>query len=137
MFVQLTILSLSFDKGSSGYGIINPTGPIFLTTFILSILSATLGLTKFLKNGPCQLVPHDFYGCGFISVMLIMFFSLLWKGGHFFLFLLSRQDDSNLTNSILIWICCFVIPHIIYVCILSHIIQCLSKNNSDFWPFMK
>ena len=72
VFVQLTILCLSFDEKSGAYGIVNPYGPIFLATFSVSTLSVTLGVAKFLKNGPCQLVPRDYYGCGFFFAMLII-----------------------------------------------------------------
>ena len=97
LFVQLTILSLSFDKNSGAYGIINPYAPIFLATFSISVLSLTLGVAKFLKNGPCQLVPRDFYGCGFFSAMLITFICLLTKGA-FYIFLVGTNCKIAIKN---------------------------------------
>ena len=111
LFVQLTIFTLSFDEKKDGYGIINPYGYKFLITVSLSILSATFGLTKFFKDGPCQLVPQN-YGCGFFTVMFIILINLLTKAAQFCLFI---SLYSNLTNGILTWLCWFVLPHIIYV----------------------
>ena len=93
VFVQLTILGLSFDNESDAYGILNPYGHVFQASFSVSILSATLGMTKFLKNGPCQLIPRDSYGCGFFTAMLITLFSLLAKGSHFTMAILGTSWD--------------------------------------------
>ena len=95
IFVQLTILALSFDDESDAYGILNPYGHVFQASFSVSILSATLGMTKFLKNGPCQLIPRDSYGCGFFTAMLITLFSLLAKGMNFLNFVYESGSSTQ------------------------------------------
>jgi len=132
VFVQLTILAFSFDEQRSDvYGIINPSGRMFLASFTISVLSATLGIAKFLKTGHCQLVPNEFYGCGFISTMLITLISLLMKGAQFYFFI---RVQSNLPTGIMIWIGLFIFPHIIYALILMVISVGWKKTFSELVP---
>ena len=58
---------------------------LFLTTFSLSVFSATFGIAKFLKVGPCRLVSsHGPLGglgsIGFLTLMLNIASTLLLKG---------------------------------------------------------
>ena len=51
---------------------LNPA--LFVTTFATSVLSATLGIAKFLKTGPCRLVPDQgpLGGHGTLAFFLLM-----------------------------------------------------------------
>ena len=60
-------------------------GDLFAATIIMSILSASKGLTTFLKDGPCPLLPKKGfcggYGhCGFILLFFNICFTLVGKG---------------------------------------------------------
>ena len=42
------------------YGIFNPSAdPRFFATFLLSVVSASFGMCRFLKSGPMTLVPRQ------------------------------------------------------------------------------
>ena len=47
---------------------------LFLVTFALSVFSATFGIAKFLKSGPCRLLPNDgpIGGYGTVPFLLLM-----------------------------------------------------------------
>ena len=48
--------------------------PLFITTFATSVLTATLGIAKFLKTGPCRLVPDQgpLGGHGTLAFLMLM-----------------------------------------------------------------
>merc|ERR1712051_57884 len=72
VFIQVAVMV-------STRGIIDPYGSLFLLTFLTSLLTATLGMAKFFKSGPIQLVPRDSYGCGFFTIMLLMASHIILK----------------------------------------------------------
>ena len=116
MFVNLALLVLSNDPNSDAYGIVNPSGFVFLSSFSVSVFSVTLGIAKLLKDGPCRFIPRDSYGCGFVSVMLMTLVTLLLKGATFFFFLTSWQNyDQYNTTAVIIWMGLYVFPHLLYV----------------------
>ena len=51
---------------------LNPA--LFITTFATSVLTATLGIAKFLKIGPCRLVPDQgpLGGHGTLAFLMLM-----------------------------------------------------------------
>ena len=58
---------------------------LFWTTFSLSVFSATFGIAKFLKLGPCRLVPTQgksggFVSAGFILLMVNITFTIVTNG---------------------------------------------------------
>ena len=102
---------------------LNPN--LFIATFSSSVLTATLGIAKFLKVGPCRLVPDEgiLGGHGNLSFLLIMVniaTTILSKG-----FLLPAIAYDNELNSlvplvdvklgILIWILVSYLPQMLYV----------------------
>ena len=103
VFIQLAV-------ASSTRGIIDPSGSLFLVTFYTSLLTATLGMAKFFKTGPIQLVPRDSYGCGFFTVMLLMATHLILKAVALGVFL---GFDKNF--GLFVWSCCFVFPPLVFV----------------------
>ena len=57
----------------------------FIVTLATSIFSTAFGISKFLKSGPCRLVPNEGFGggfgtLGFILLFLSVAFSLASKG---------------------------------------------------------
>ena len=70
-------------------------------------------MAKFFKSGPIQLVPRDFYGCGFFTTMLLMATHLILKAVALGLFI-----DMNSTSAgfgLLVWSCCYVFPQLVFV----------------------
>ena len=94
---------------------------LFMVTFVTSILSASLGLTKFLKLGPCRLLGG--YGkISFLLVMLNIIGVLLTKGFSVIIIkefirraFRNNSDKSLKSNCITIWICTCFMPGFIYV----------------------
>ena len=93
-------------------GIIDPFGLLFLATFFTSLLTATLGMAKFFKSGPIQLVPSDSYGCGFFTIMLLMATHLILKGVALGAFL---RNSADLALGLLVWSCFLVFPPLVFV----------------------
>ena len=65
--------------------IIELLGEKFLVSFCFSWLSAALGLAKFLKTGPCRVLPKGgfmdgFFTCRFLVTFLATTFTLMGKG---------------------------------------------------------
>lgn len=59
--------------------------PLFVVTFILSVFSATLGIAKFLKVGPCRLISSQgslggLGSLGFLTLWVNIASTLLLKG---------------------------------------------------------
>ena len=107
------IAILSFDKqrwkGTSNYQ--------FMGTFLLSLCSCCLGISRFLKNGPMTLVPRNKYGVSFFAILPAVTATIFCKGiilGVFVAFSAS-QDRSLLASSIAIWIGLCLAPHFVYV----------------------
>ena len=100
-------------------GIIDPYGSLFLLTFFTSLLTATLGMAKFFKSGPIQLVPRDSYGCGFFTIMLLMATHLILKGVALGAFLDDSWDrhknSADLAVVLLVWSCLYVLPPLVFV----------------------
>ena len=94
-------------------------GIMFLTTFSISVFSGAFGMAKFLKLGPCQIVPSQAMHCGFFSVMISMAAGLVSKGGVL-AFILPKEDRSDGTNyatTIWFWICICIVPQLMLVSI--------------------
>ena len=82
---HLTLIMLAIDYESIMFGIsteldseINTDMALFLVGFISSILSASLGLARFLMNGPSKLVKKQGQLGGYLQVgFALLFFSIL------------------------------------------------------------
>ena len=105
---------------------------IFWPTFFTSLFSSTLGIMKFLRNGPCQLLPNSgfldgFFQFGNILAMLSTLFCLLGKG-HLLIFaplLLWKNYESTETEilyeSWIVWICLSMLPQLMFVCLIFYL----------------
>ena len=100
---------------ASTQGIVDPYGSLFLVTFFTSLLSATLGMAKFFKSGPIQLVPSDSYGCGFFTIMLLMATHLILKAVALGIFLDDIKLTADLAFGLLVWSCFLVFPPLVFV----------------------
>ena len=71
--------------------------PLFLTTYATSVIAASLGISKFLKSGPCNIIRNDSYlkGYGTLSyfLLLINIIVTLISKGIVFPFYLHQDND--------------------------------------------
>ena len=88
-----------------------------MTTFILSVVSSTFGLTRFLKNGPMTLVPRQSYGPSFVLAMLPVAMTLVGKGAFLgaLVNISSNKEGSSSATYIATWALCCLLPHFVYV----------------------
>ena len=105
----------------------NKTGILFVATFATSVVSASLGIAKFLKLGPCRLIPNEgiLGGYGSLNFLLLLFnvaCTMVAKGlilatsGHGSGDRLFRGDYYTFKGvSYLLWIALFLLPQLIYV----------------------
>ena len=88
----------------------------FLGTFILSILSASFGVTKFMKNGPMTLVPRTRYGPSFLIAMLCVGGNLVFRGISLSVTLSESLYNVNLYKAAIgYWLSTNLLPHLVYV----------------------
>ena len=92
---------------------VDPTAPLAIATFSLSVFAAAFGVTKFFSVGPCRLIPYDKMNLGFFLMMLNVASCLVGKG-----FLLALAvDGSNFANEIGTWISLSIVPQVVFVSI--------------------
>ena len=102
---------------------------LFIASFSTSVLSATLGIARFLKIGPCRLVPYhgplDGHGnLSFLILVLNIASTIVSKGillpaigyGIFYVGQFEPQYK-NLFNKIWLWLAICYLPQLIYVSI--------------------
>ena len=90
----------------------------FWTTFSISVFSGSFGMAKFLKLGPCQIVPSQDMHCGFFFVMMSMATALVSKGCALAFSLFQMGTDFFTYPTIcLIWISSCILPQFILVSI--------------------
>ena len=95
----------------------------FYATFLLSFCSCCFGLTRFLKNGPMTLVPRNKYGASFFAILPTVTASIFGKGvilGCLVAFSDLSEDRSLIAWSVPIWFGFCLLPHFVYVSILSY-----------------
>ena len=110
---------------------------LYIATFISSVLSATFGIAKFLKIGPCRLVPDEgllggHANISFPLLMLNILSTITAKG-----FLLTSMntglsgDEFDLfkaKDAVKVWILICFVPQIIFVSDY-HICELRKKSN--------
>ena len=80
LVIYLQSFPLSWIDVENNEGVVDTSDPFFLATFLSSILSASFGVSKLLKLGPCPLVPQDKFGLVFLMVFLSILTGLVGKG---------------------------------------------------------
>ena len=110
---------------------INPDADYwFFSTYLLSVVSASFGMCRFLKSGPMTLVSRTSYGCSFLLSMVTVAVGLISKGVIMHYLLIDQRTSSDIAVSLLIWIGCNILPSIVYVSTYnkpSHFIHMHSK----------
>ena len=96
----------------------------FVVTFATSFLSASFALSKFLKTGPCRLVPDvgrlgGFFERGFICLLVNVALTILIKGANLTTGILAyylTNDQRSQDKWIgIYWILLNMLPQMIYV----------------------
>ena len=105
--------------------IVNPTDPsplgfinqqdLFYITLAISVFSGSFGIAKFLKLGPCKIVPSDKLHFGFVLVFLSIAATLCAKACVLALAINNR--DNSFAPICAIWISTCVLPQLIFVSI--------------------
>ena len=130
VIVLLCIGFLSGSANPSGYvsscapqncGIVSlwpSVDPWFFSTFLLSVFSASFGMTRFLKVGPMTLVPRNSFGVSFFVAMFLVAGAIVSKGTALAFLLLDankRTQSSRYFIRISFWIGTCVLPSFFYV----------------------
>ena len=87
----------------------------FFSTYLLSLVSASFGMCRFLKSGPMTLVSRTKYGCSFLLSIFIVALGLICKGLIMIYLLFRQRTSSDIAVSLLIWIGCNILPSFVYV----------------------
>ena len=66
------------DDGVNG---VSAVLPLLTIKLLLSQLSSSFGMAKFLQLGPCQLIPQNKMGIGMFLITVANFLGLWWKVG--------------------------------------------------------
>ena len=90
---------------------------MFFITFSISVFAGSFGIAKFLKLGPCQIVPSQDLHCGFFFVFITMGTTLIAKGCvlSFSLSPSLALQTYGFSTTCLIWFCSCVLPQFILV----------------------
>ena len=109
---------------------------LFIVTFSSSVLTASLGIAKFLKTGPCRLVPDQgpmggHATLGFFLLMVNIALTIVGKG--FMLPAIGYGPESSrlfqsTPTAIGVWIAICYIPQLLYVSSNSRKVKLLSIN---------
>ena len=98
-------------------------GAMTITTFCISVFTGSFGMAKFLKLGPCQIVPSQDMHCGFFFVFMSMATALVSKGCVLAFSLVNRPgkyETFTYTITCLIWISSCILPQFILVSIKTN-----------------
>ena len=98
--------------------------PWFFGTFLLSVFSASFGMTRFLKVGPMTLVPRNSYGLSFFIALFLVATAVISKGTALAFLLSWRPGTPESTYryvlDIAFWLGTCVLPSLFYVSIFRH-----------------
>jgi hypothetical protein len=116
--------------GNGYFGSLSGTDIQFLVTFSLSVVSASLGIAKFLKLGPCRLVPGDgplggYCRPSFLLLVLDIAAWLVSKGLLLGIGLLLNMYEAK--NIALTWVAIFLLPQLVLVSIKQHMLDFIKQ----------
>jgi hypothetical protein len=101
---------------SNGIFTMPPSVPF---TLILSVLSGGFGIAKFLKSGPCRIIPNDsgfldgFVSLAFTGVMLSVIATFVGKG--LMLAVVAQVDQGIDFSKAAMWMAFNWLPQFLYV----------------------
>jgi hypothetical protein len=114
-----------------GTNILGNVPVLFWVTFSLSVVSASLGIAKFLKLGPCRLVPGDGPLGGYCRPsFLLLFISIaawLVSKGLFLALGMSwspRRENNNIAQ---LWVAMSLLPQLVLVSIKQHMLDFIKQ----------
>ena len=90
---------------------VDPTAPLAIATFSLSVFAAAFGITKFFSVGPCRLIPYDKMNLGFFLMMLNVASCLVGK------LALAGGNGTNFAYEIGTWVSLSIVPQVVFVSI--------------------
>ena len=77
LFVLVCLITSSIiDDGNNTA---SPIMSFYILKLLISALSSSFGMAKFLQLGPCQLIPQNKMGIGMLMITITNFCGLLWK----------------------------------------------------------
>ena len=85
-----------------------------VTTFSISVFSGSFGMAKFVKHGPCRIVPSQNLHCGFFLIVMSIATTLVGKGSVF-AFSLFNKRQYDFTPTCLIWMFSCILPQFVLV----------------------
>ena len=92
---------------------------MYWTSFFISVISGSFGMAKFLKLGPCQIVPSQKLHVGFFFLFITMGTTLIAKGwvlGSSLFYVVGESSETyDYTTTILSWILICVLPQFMLV----------------------
>ena len=94
--ILLTLSILDWDI------VIDGSEDLFFLTFFSSIFTASFGITKFLKIGPCRLIPEEGLGGGYFQIGFIVTFfnvtAMILSKAFMFVAMADLADLASLTE---------------------------------------
>ena len=125
--IHILLVIWAIDQVGSGCSAIPNWDPLFITTFTTSVLTASFGISKFLKSGPCHIIRNDSYLMGFgtlsyILLLINIFATLVSKGLVFVFYLTGYQDDFVNRQGMAIMTPNFI-PQFLHVCSLCFLFE--------------
>jgi len=115
---------------------------IFWTTFGLSVFSASMGISKFIKIGPCQILPSDKWHCGFFLVFLNVFLTLCAKGcvlaislSPFSLAAAQHLNRRTFITIFIIWLSTCILPNLILAMLILVKAVGLKNTGRVIWRY--
>ena len=94
---------------------------LVMTSFVISVMSATFGIAKLLKNGPIKMVRKEGkiggYGTpGFILLMVVVAGNMIGKATWMGIcFRFSRTNEDEAINLVSIWALTCILPQLLLV----------------------
>ena len=101
--------------------LINPDADYwFFSTYLLSVVSASFGMCRFLKSGPMTLVSRTSFGFSFLLAMFTLAVGMISKGVILYSLVYNLRTSAEFSINILVWISCNLLPSLIYVSKFYH-----------------
>ena len=107
-------------------------------TYTLSVISAALGITKYLKAGPCRLISYDKINFGQSFLLILNIGShIIGKGISLAGSLtMSQYFHGYLSLAVTTWICLSLLPQIIFVSNIFLTNFPMKMFSNYFWFFL-